>query len=58
MALSAAERARVHLLTDVQVPVSATEIRQRLQAGEDCSAWVPERVLDYIRQHGLYKNLS
>ena len=56
MQLSAAERARVHLLTDVQVPVSATEIRRRLQAGEDCSDWLPPRVLAYIREHGLYKN--
>jgi nicotinate-nucleotide adenylyltransferase len=54
MQLSAAERARVHLLTDVQVPVSATEIRRRLEAGEDCSELVPQRVLDYIRQHRLY----
>lgn len=54
MALSSSERTRVHLLTDVQVPVSATEIRRRLEAGEDCSELVPQRVLDYIRQHGLY----
>lgn len=55
MQLSAAERARVHVLTDVQVPVSATEIRRALQAGEDCSEWLPQRVLDYIRERGLYK---
>jgi len=55
MQLSAAERARVHVLTDVQVPVSATEIRRCLEAGEDCSEWLPRRVLDYIREHGLYK---
>jgi len=54
MQLSAAERARVHLLAEVQVPVSATEIRRALEAGEDCSAWMPRRVWDYIRQHGLY----
>ena len=54
MQLSAAERARVHLLADVQVPVSATEIRRRLQTGEDCSAWLPRLVLEYIRKHRLY----
>jgi nicotinate-nucleotide adenylyltransferase len=55
MQLSAAESARVHVLTDVQVPVSATEIRRRLQAGEDCSEWLPQRVLDYIRERRLYR---
>jgi nicotinate-nucleotide adenylyltransferase len=54
MQLSATARARVHVLTDVQVPVSATEIRRALQAGEDCSEWLPQRVLDYIRKRGLY----
>jgi len=54
MALSAAERARVHLLADVQVPVSATEIRRRLETGEDCSELVPQRVLDYILRRRLY----
>jgi len=54
MQLSAAERARVHVLTELQVPVSATEIRRALEAGEDCSAWLPRRVLEYIRKHRLY----
>jgi len=58
MELSAAERARVHVLTEVQVPVSATEIRRALEAGEDCSAWLPQRVLDYIREHGLYRKIQ
>jgi nicotinate-nucleotide adenylyltransferase len=54
MPLTVAERARVHLLTDVQVPISATEIRRCLQSGEDCSQWLPQSVLAYIRQHRLY----
>ena len=61
MQLSAAERARVHVLSDVHVPVSATAIRRRLQAGEDCSVWLPKSVQTYIREHGLYgasKNLK
>jgi len=57
MQLSSAERARVHVLTELQVPVSATEIRRRLQAGEDCSEWLPQPVLDYIRERGLYKKI-
>jgi len=54
MQLTAAQRARVHVLTELQVPVSATEIRRCLAAGEDCKAWLPEPVLQYIREHKLY----
>jgi nicotinate-nucleotide adenylyltransferase len=54
MQLSATERDRVHVLTDLHVPISATEIRRRLQAGEDCAELIPKRVLDYILQHKLY----
>lgn len=54
MQLSAVERARVHVLTDLHVPISATEIRRRLQDGEDCSGVIPRRVMEYIRQHKLY----
>jgi len=57
MQLSPAERERVHVLSEVQVPVSATEIRRRLQAGEDCSEWLPQPVLDYIRKRGLYQQI-
>ena len=49
------QRSKVHLLGDVRVPVSATDLRRRLQAGEDCSELVPAAVLDYIRAHGLYR---
>jgi nicotinic acid mononucleotide adenylyltransferase len=54
MQLSEAERSRVHVLTDLHVPISATEIRRRLQADEDCSDVIPQRVMEYIRQHKLY----
>ncbi len=36
-------------------PISSTEIRDRLGRGEDVSALVPRRVLDYIRERGLYR---
>jgi len=36
-------------------PISSTEIRERLGRGEDVSALVPRRVLDYIRERGLYR---
>ena len=35
--------------------ISASDIRARLARGADVSALVPARVLDYIRQHGLYR---
>ena len=35
-------------------PESATEVRRRLAAGEDCSGMVPAAVLRFIREQGLY----
>ncbi len=46
---------RVHLLATVQERVSATELRGRLKRGEDCRDSVPEAVLGYVREHGLYQ---
>jgi nicotinate-nucleotide adenylyltransferase len=37
------------------VPVSSTEIRSRIRAGDDCSLLVPEKVMEYIREHNLYR---
>lgn len=52
--LSPEQRTRVHLLDTVHVPVSATEIRTRLAAGESCQGLLPSSVLAYIRERGLY----
>ena len=46
---------RVHLLESVHEDVSATELRARLEQGEDCHDLVPATVLGYIRVHGLYR---
>lgn len=54
MGLSAAEQAKVHLLTDVAVPVSATEVRDALTHGHP-AATVPQRVLKFINEHALYR---
>jgi nicotinate-nucleotide adenylyltransferase len=35
--------------------VSSTEIRARIARGEDVSALVPRRVLEYILERGLYR---
>ena len=55
LALTAAQRARVHLLTTVHENVSATELRQRLHAGDPCPGLLPPAVADYIQTHRLYR---
>ena len=48
------EGARVHPLQGVDLPVSSSEIRRQLAAGDD-RVDVPPAVLAYIREHGLYR---
>ena len=55
LGLNTDQRGRVHWLDGVLDPVSATAVRARLAAGEDCRSLVPEPVLRYIRMHGLYR---
>ena len=38
----------------VDIPVSSTEIRHRLESGEDVSSQVPAKVLQYIYENKLY----
>lgn len=41
---------------DMDLPeVSSTDIRRRLACGESCQGMVPEAVLQYIRERGLYR---
>lgn len=35
-------------------PLSSTQIRQAIQAGQDASEMLPDPVWSYIQQHGLY----
>lgn len=46
---------RIHLLEDVAVPLSATGLRERLRAGEQCADALTPAVLDYIDRHHLYE---
>ena len=50
-----AANGRVQSVAFQPMDVSASEIRARLARGDDVSALVPARVLDYIRQHRLYR---
>ncbi|WP_348267678.1 nicotinate-nucleotide adenylyltransferase [Edaphobacter paludis] len=48
------QQSRVHLLTTVHEDISATVLRQRLQAGESCTDALPSAVSTYIHTHHLY----
>ena len=52
--LSAQQRAKVHVLDDVEVPVSATGVRARLRTGDPCADALTPAVSAYIAQHRLY----
>ncbi len=41
-------------IDNAQLPVSSSEIRERIRAGRSIRHLVPERVLRYIRRHRLY----
>jgi nicotinate-nucleotide adenylyltransferase len=56
--LSPQEVARAHRIDTVHEDVSATELRRRLAAGEDCTALLTPAVAAYIRRHGLYRSSS
>jgi nicotinate-nucleotide adenylyltransferase len=43
--------------TPVLPNVSSTELRALLSRGEDPGPWLPRRVHEYVRQHGLYAAL-
>lgn len=56
LALTPKQSARIHLLPELHETISASGVRERLQAGLDCSAFLTTEVLDYIREHRLYRS--
>ena len=52
--LSPKEQSRIHLLTSVDEPVSATGIRERLRIGVSCGDMLPPKVALYIARMHLY----
>jgi nicotinate-nucleotide adenylyltransferase len=49
-------KGKILIMEMTLLPVSATGIRQALQRGESIRYLVPEKVIDYIRQHQLYSD--
>lgn len=45
----------VRIIYAQPLPLSSTEIREKLRKGEDVSGLVPEKVLAYIQERGLWR---
>jgi nicotinate-nucleotide adenylyltransferase len=45
----------IYVTDCVNVDISSTEIRQRVQQGEGIEGLVPPRVADYVRKYELYR---
>ena len=52
--LTDAQRTRIHLLDSIHEDVAATDLRERLAAGDPCADLLSVPVSTYIRQHHLY----
>ncbi len=47
--------AKVAELAAEPFPISSTELRAKIAAGEDCSAYIPADILAFIAEKGLYR---
>jgi nicotinate-nucleotide adenylyltransferase len=48
------ERTWMHVLPGMEIDISATEVRRRIQADEHVAELVVPSVLEYVRERGLY----
>jgi len=53
--LTQLEQSRIHLLQSVHEDVAATNLRERLEAGDPCAHVLDPAVLVYIQTHHLYR---
>ena len=53
--LTPSQRARIHILREVNEDISASSLRERLHHGDPCSDLLPAAVDAYIRKHKLYR---
>ncbi len=49
---------KIVLFPFIQLPVSSTEIRQRISKGQSVKYLIPENVLSYIKEKGFYSEVS
>ncbi len=47
----------IHVVDNIPVDVSSTELRQMIATGRDISGYVPEDVVRYIDENGLYREI-
>lgn len=52
--LTPAQRTHIHVLDTVHEDVAATNLRERLRAGDPCKDLLPPQVSGYIQHHHLY----
>jgi len=55
LGLTSSQRGRVHLLHTVHEDVAATNLRERLEAGDPCADVLDPAVSAYIQDHHLYR---
>jgi nicotinate-nucleotide adenylyltransferase len=55
LGLTPRQRGRVHLLQTVHEDVAATDLRERLEAGDQCADVLDPAVSAYIEAHHLYR---
>lgn len=55
---AACPHAEICVLSVDAVEVSSTEIREKLQRDADTSCLLPENVVQYIKTHGLYRDID
>jgi nicotinate-nucleotide adenylyltransferase len=55
LGLTSLQKGRVHLLQTVHEDVAATDLRERLEAGDGCTDVLAPEVGAYIDSHGLYR---
>jgi len=55
LGLTPQQRGRVHLLQTVHEDVAATNLRERLEAGDPCADVLDPAVFAYIQAHTLYR---
>lgn len=53
------DTAQFYLLPGLDIQISASDVREKLRAAAGdtatATAWLPEAVAEYVRQHGLYR---